>query len=233
MLADTLREVSETLYSAALAAGRGAPRLVAVSKHQPATAIAELAAAGQRDFGENYVQEALRKRQELAAAGLPQPAVWHLIGHLQTNKAREAAALFDWVQTLDRPALVDALARHRPHERGPLDVLVQVNVDDEPGKHGCRPDDLPALAQAIVASDRLRLRGLMVIPTPHEDVEARRPAFREARRLFDALRAAHPGVDTLSMGMSDDAAVALQEGASMVRVGTALFGARPARPAGD
>lgn len=232
MLADALRQVSESLYSSASAAGCAAPRLVAVSKYQPATAIAELAAAGQRDFGENYVQEAVRKRQELQAAGLPQPTVWHLIGHLQSNKAREAALHFDWVQTVDRPSLVEALARHRPADLDPLDVLIQVNVDDEPGKHGCRPDAVPALAQAIAAQPRLRLRGLMVIPTPHEDVEQRRPAFRDARQLFDALRDGHPTVDTLSMGMSDDAAIALQEGATMVRVGTALFGARPPRPAG-
>lgn len=232
MLADALRQVSESLYSSASTAGCAAPRLVAVSKYQPATAIAELAAAGQRDFGENYVQEAVRKRQELEAAGLPQPAVWHLIGHLQSNKAREAALHFDWVQTVDRPSLVEALARHRPADRDPLDVLVQVNVDDEPGKHGCRPDAVAELAQAIVAQPRLRLRGLMVIPTPHEDVEQRRPAFRDARRLFDALRTEHPTVDTLSMGMSDDMAIALQEGSTMVRVGTALFGARPPRPAG-
>lgn len=229
MLADALREVSATLYSAASAAGCAAPRLVAVSKYQPATAIAELAAAGQRDFGENYVQEAVRKRQELEAAGLPQPAVWHLIGHLQSNKAREAAMSFDWVQTVDRPSLADALARHRPPSLGPLDVLVQVNIDGEPGKHGCRPDEVAALAGLIAARPRLRLRGLMVIPTPHEDVEHRRPAFRDARRVFDALRVVHPTVDTLSMGMSDDASVALEEGATMVRVGTALFGARPPR----
>ena len=229
MLPDALREVTESLYSAAVAAGCAPPRLVAVSKLQPATAIAELAAAGQRDFGENYVQEALCKQQELTAAGLPQPAAWHLIGHLQSNKAREAAVHFDWVQTVDRPSLAAALARHRPAERGPLDVLVQVNVDDEAGKHGCRPAEVPALAAAITAHPMLRLRGLMLIPTPHEDVELRRPAFREARRLFDALRATHASVDTLSMGMSDDATVALQEGATMVRVGTALFGARPVR----
>lgn len=229
MLPDALREVTETLYSAAIAAGCAPPRLVAVSKFQPATAIAELAAAGQRDFGENYVQEALRKQQELAATGGPEPAVWHLIGHLQSNKAREAAVHFDWVQTVDRASLAEALARHRPPARGPLDVLVQVNVDDEPGKHGCRPDEVPALAAAIAARPTLRLRGLMLIPTPHEDIERRRPAFREGRRLFAAMREAYPTVDTLSMGMSDDATIALQEGATMVRVGTALFGARPAR----
>ncbi|TCZ83924.1 YggS family pyridoxal phosphate-dependent enzyme [Lysobacter sp. N42] len=228
MLADNLREVSQRLYSAAAAAGRQPPLLVAVSKLQPAAAITELAAAGQRHFGENYVQEALRKRREIPP-GDGEAAVWHLIGHLQSNKAREAAETFDWVQTVDRPSIATALARHRPPARGPLDVLIQVNVDDEPGKHGCRPDEVPALADAIAAQPALRLRGLMLIPTPHPDPEDRRPAFRAGRALYEALHAAHPGVDTLSMGMSDDWQVALAEGATMVRIGTALFGARPAR----
>lgn len=229
MSADALREVSDRLYSAATAAGRPVPTLVAVSKHQPATAIAELAAAGQRDFGENYVQEALRKRQELAGSAVD-GATWHLIGHLQSNKAREAAEAFDWVQTVDRPSLAAALARHRPAGRRPLNVLLQVNVDDEPGKHGCRPDEVPALADAVAAHPQLALRGLMIIPAPHVDLEARRPAFRTARHLFEALRHTRAGIDTLSMGMSDDCGIALAEGATMVRVGTALFGARPPRP---
>lgn len=228
MRADALREVSESLYSAASAAGVASPLLVAVSKLQPAGAITELAAAGQRHFGENYVQEAVGKRQALDAT-LPADVVWHLIGHLQGNKAKDAATTFDWVQTVDRPSIAHALDRHRPAGRGPLDVLLQVNVDDEAGKHGCRPDDVDALAATVAALPRLRLRGLMLIPTPHADIEARRPAFRAARGLFDALRAAHATVDTLSMGMSDDHVVALQEGATMVRIGTALFGARPPR----
>ena len=230
VLADPLRQVTETLYSAAAAGGRAPPQLVAVSKFQAAAAITELAAAGQRHFGENYVQEAARKRPDVEAAGAT-GIVWHLIGHLQSNKAREAAALFDWVQTVDRPSLAAALARHRPAARGRLDVLLQVNVDDEAGKHGCRPAEVPGLAEAVAAEPMLRLRGLMVIPTPHADPEHRRPAFRSARTLFDALRAAHATVDTLSMGMSDDWRIALEEGATMVRIGTALFGARPPRPA--
>jgi hypothetical protein len=229
VLADALRKVSETLYSAASAAGCDAPALVAVSKLQPATAIAELAAAGQRDFGENYVQEALRKRQELAALGLQQPLTWHLIGHLQGNKAKDAAETFDWVQSVDRTSIAAALARARPADRGPLNVLLQVNVDDETSKHGCHPDEVPALAAAVTAEPSLRLRGLMIIPAPWPDLEARRPAFRAAKQLFDHLRGAHAGVDTLSMGMSDDYLLALGEGATMVRIGSALFGARPPR----
>jgi pyridoxal phosphate enzyme (YggS family) len=201
------------------------PRLLAVSKTQDATAVAELAAAGQRAFGENYVQEAAVKQGQLNALSLE----WHLIGHLQSNKAKEAATLFDWVQTVDRIKLVPALARYRPADRAPLNVLVQVNIDDETSKHGCRPDELEALAAAIAAEPRLRMRGLMVIPTPHPDIELRRVAFARTRELFDALRRDHPHIDTLSMGMSDDCAIAIAEGATMVRVGTALFGARPAK----
>lgn len=220
-----LDEVLNRLDTAARQARQPRPRLLAVSKFQPATAIAQLAASGQRAFGENYVQEAAGKRAELAGLDLE----WHLIGHLQTNKAREAAMLFDWVQTVDRPRIVDALARHRPVDAAPLQVLIQVNVDDEASKHGCRPDDIDALAAQIAAHGRLALRGLMAIPTPHPDPELARPAFRRMRELFDALRGHHPTVDTLSMGMSDDCAVAIAEGATMVRIGTALFGARPPR----
>lgn len=230
MLADRLREVSDKLYSAAAAAGGPAPALLAVSKFQPAAAITELVAAGQRHFGENYVQEAVRKRAEVEALR-PEPAVWHLIGHLQSNKAREAAATFDWVQTIDRPSIVDALARHRAPDRGPLEVLIQVNVDDEPGKQGCAPDQVHALAEVIATKPSLRLRGLMVIPTPHPSPEDRRPAFRAARALFEGLRSAHASVDTLSMGMSDDWPIAVSEGSTMVRIGSALFGARPGKRA--
>lgn len=226
MRASALQDMQLKLENAAAAAGRPVPRLLAVSKTQDATAVAELAAAGQRAFGENYVQETAAKQPALAGLGLE----WHLIGHLQSNKAREAATLFDWVQTVDRIKLVIALGQHRAADRLPLNVLIQVNIDDEASKHGCQPGDVPALADAIAAQPRLRLRGLMVIPTPHPDPEQRRGAFRRTRELFDGLRASHPQVDTLSMGMSDDHATAIAEGATMVRIGTALFGARP-RPA--
>jgi len=225
--ARALKDITLQLRNAAAAAGRPGPRLLAVSKTQDATAVAELADAGQRAFGENYVQEAAGKAAELAGRGLE----WHLIGHLQSNKAPVAAALFDWVQTVDRPKLVEALARHRPADRPPLHVLIQVNIDDEASKHGCQPDDVPALARAIAAEPRLCLRGLMAIPTPHPDPERRRDAFRRTHALFDALRAGYPTVDTLSMGMSDDYAIAIAEGATMVRIGTALFGARPPKGA--
>lgn len=224
VLGRALQGVLRQLDNAARSAKRPTPRLLAVSKTQPAARVAALAAAGQRAFGENYVQEAAAKIAELGPLGLE----WHLIGHLQSNKAKEAADLFDWVQTVDRSKLVSALARHRSAERPPLNVLVQVNIDDEASKHGCRPDEVAALADAIAGEPRLRLRGLMAIPTPWPDMEQRRAAFAQVRRLYDGLQQAHPDVDTLSMGMSEDHAVAVAEGATMVRVGTALFGRRPA-----
>ena len=219
-------DVLHTLDNAAHAASRpDAPRLLAVSKTRTAADVAALAELGQKAFGENYVQEAAGKIAALAGRGLE----WHLIGHLQSNKAREAARDFDWVQTVDRPKLVTALARHRPDELPPLNALLQVNIDDEASKHGCSPDDIPALAEAVAAEPRLALRGLMAIPAPHADPERRRPAFRRMRELFDRLREVHPQADTLSMGMSDDFAIAIAEGATMVRIGSALFGPRTAK----
>jgi pyridoxal phosphate enzyme (YggS family) len=209
---------------AAAATATSDVRLLAVSKTQPASAIRALHAQGQHAFGENYVQEALAKQVELADLALE----WHLIGPLQSNKCREVAERFDWLQTLDRAKLVDLLARHRPAGRAPLNVLVQVNIDDESSKSGCTPADVDALADAVAAQQALRLRGLMAIPAPSPDASVRRAAFARMRALFDALRAKHRDVDTLSMGMSDDLDLAIAEGATMVRVGTALFGPRAA-----
>ena len=224
MLADTLSETLQRLENAANAAHRPVPALLAVSKRQTAAAVAELARAGQRAFGENYVQEAQDKIGELAGMGLE----WHLIGHLQSNKADIAARLFDWVQTVDRHKLIGALSRYRPADRAPLNVLIQVNIDDEASKHGCRPEEIDALADAIAAEPTLRLRGLMAIPAPHPEAARRIAAFARMQALQDALAARHAQVDTLSMGMSDDFALAIAHGATMVRIGTALFGARPA-----
>ena len=213
------RPLVDALRSASPA---GAAGLVAVSKTQPAGAVRALAALGQRAFGENYVQEALAKQRELADLDLE----WHLIGPLQSNKCREAARHFDWVQSVDRAKLLPLLDRERPADRGPLNVLLQVNIDDEPSKSGCAPGDAMALADEAAALPRLRLRGLMAIPEPHPDEAHRRAAFARMRALFEALRARHPGCDTLSMGMSDDWPLAVAEGATLVRVGSALFGAR-------
>lgn len=202
----------------------GGVRLLAVSKAQPASAVRALAALGQRAFGENYVQEALAKQRELADLALE----WHLIGPLQSNKGREAARHFDWVQSIDRAKLLPSLDRERPADRPVLNVLLQVNIDGEASKSGCAPDAVMALADATAALPRLRLRGLMAIPEPHPDTAQRRAAFARMRALFEALRERHPGCDTLSMGMSEDWPLALAEGATLIRVGSALFGARPA-----
>ncbi len=213
----------QRIEAARHASARAAPvRLLAVGKTRDAAALAALAAAGQRAFGENYVQEAVGKIEALAGLGLE----WHLIGHLQSNKARLAAERVDWVQTVDRLKLVQALAAHRPASRGALNVLVQVNIDDEASKHGCRPSEVPALVEAIRRAPALRLRGLMAIPAPHEAPSRRRDAFARMRRLFDTVAGSDPAIDTLSMGMSDDLELAIAEGATMVRVGSALFGPR-------
>ncbi len=225
-LSQAFRDIVQRIANASRSAGRPQPAgLLAVSKTQPVERIRALAACGQRAFGENYVQEALSKQDALTDL----PLEWHLIGHLQSNKAREAATRFDWVQTLDRPKLVAALDRHRPPDRPPLNVLIQVNIDDEASKSGCRPEDVLPLAAAIVAAPRLRLRGLMAIPAPHPEAELRRAGFRRMKALYDRLAAHHPQVDTLSMGMSEDFELAIAEGATLVRVGSALFGPRQYR----
>jgi PLP dependent protein len=209
------------IEAAAKRANRAAA-LLAVSKTKPAAAIRALAAQGQRAFGENYVQEALAKQRELSDLKLE----WHMIGPLQSNKAREAAEHFDWLQSLDREKLIGLLDRHRPDSMPPLNVLIQVNIDDEASKSGCAPDDAPKLARLVADAPHLSLRGLMSIPRPSEDRDVRRHAFRRMREMFDGLRTSHASVDTLSMGMSDDFELAIEEGATMVRIGTALFGAR-------
>jgi len=199
-----------------------AVRLLAVSKTKSAAAIREVATAGQRAFGENYVQEALVKQLELPNLQLE----WHMIGPLQSNKCRDVAQHFDWLQSLDREKLIAPLNRFRAADVPPLNVLIQVNIDDEASKSGCAPDAIGALAQNIAAAPRLALRGLMAIPKPTPDLDQRRRAFRRMRALFDELCTTHHGVDTLSMGMSDDFEPAIEEGATMVRIGTAVFGAR-------
>lgn len=198
--------------------------LVAVSKTRPAADIAALADLGQRRFGENYVQEALAKQRELAS----RPLDWHLIGPLQSNKCREVAENFDWVETVDRAKLVPLLARHRPAGRPPLNVLIQVNIDSEPTKSGVAPHQIAELAARIAAETRLKLRGLMAIPAPFPDPRRRRASFARMRELFEQLARTHTGIDTLSMGMSEDFELAIAEGATLVRVGSALFGPRSA-----
>ncbi len=216
-----LQNVLQTLDNAAATAKRPVPRLLAVSKTKPPEAVRALAAEGQTAFGENYVQEAVAKIQALRELGLE----WHFIGQLQTNKCREVAEHFDWLQSLDRARLIAPLDRFRAGQ-APLQVLIQVNPDGEAGKSGCAPQDIAALAEAITQAPNLRLRGLMAIPEPTPDMEQRRATFRRLHDWFQALRQQYPQVDTLSMGMSEDFALAVAEGSTMVRIGTALFGSR-------
>jgi len=206
------------------AAGQRPVHLVAVSKSQPASALRALFDLGQRVFGENYLQEAIGKQQSLGDL----PIEWHLIGALQSNKCRDTAQRFDWVQTVDRGKLVPLLARERDPARPPLNLLVQVNISGEGSKSGCSPDAVAEIAGAIAEAPNLRLRGLMAIPAPWPDAGRRRDDFARMRSLFEGLRQNQPQVDTLSMGMSEDYALAIGEGATMVRIGSALFGARGA-----
>jgi PLP dependent protein len=222
-----LRALHERITKAARAAGRdpSSVRLLAVSKAFPATVIAEAARAGQRAFGENYVQEALAKMDELVDSG-DQPLEWHFIGPIQSNKTRAIAQAFDWVQSVDRLKIAERLAEQRPADLPLLNVLLQVNVRGEASKAGVAPDQLSQLAAAVAHLPRLRLRGLMAIPAPETDVERQRLAFARTNTLFRQLRAEGLKVDVLSMGMSDDLEAAIAEGATMVRIGTAIFGAR-------
>jgi len=222
-----LRTLHERITKAARAAGRdpSSVRLLAVSKAFPATVIAEAARAGQRAFGENYVQEALAKIDELVDSA-DQPLEWHFIGPIQSNKTRAIAQAFDWVQSVDRLKIAERLAEQRPADLPLLNVLLQVNVSGEASKAGVAPDQLSQLAAAVAHLPRLRLRGLMAIPAPETDVERQRLAFARTNKLFRQLRADGLKVDVLSMGMSDDLEAAIAEGATMVRIGTAIFGAR-------
>ena len=222
--ADRLRAVRDRIHAAEQRFQRppGAVRLLAVSKTQPVTAVAAMAAAGQTGFGENYVQEALDKMTELAALALE----WHFIGPIQANKTRPIAERFAWVHSVDRLKLAERLSAQRPVSLPPLNVCLQVNIDREPTKHGLDPAEVSAIAAAVAVLPRLRLRGLMAIPAPATDFAAQRPAFARLRTLQDQLTAAGLALDTLSMGMSDDLEAAIAEGATLVRVGTALFGPR-------
>jgi len=190
--------------------------------------VREAHAAGQRDFGENYVQEALAKIEALA--DLRSDIVWHLIGPLQSNKTREVAAHFDWVHSVDRLKLAQRLSDQRPPELAPLQVCLQVNISGEESKSGVAPAGAPGLARAVAALPRLKLRGLMAIPEPAQDFEAQRVPHRALRELMESLNAEGLGLDTLSMGMSADLEAAVAEGATLVRIGTAIFGERAPRP---
>lgn len=221
-----LRALHERITKAARGVGRdpSSVRLLAVSKTFPATVIAEAARAGQRAFGENYVQEAVDKIDALA--GSVYPLEWHFIGPIQSNKTRTIAEHFDWVQSVDRLKVAERLADQRPVNLPPLNVLLQVNVSGEATKSGVAPDELAQLAAMVARLPRLRLRGVMAIPAPETDATRQRHAFAIANALFRQLRGQGLDLDVLSIGMSDDLEAAIAEGSTMVRVGTAIFGAR-------
>lgn len=196
--------------------------LLGVSKLQPVASIRALAELGLRDFGENYLQDALEEQAELADL----PLTWHFIGRVQSNKTRDIANRFDWVHGVDRLKIARRLSdrRERPDR---LNVCLQVNIDDEPGKGGLRPNETAGVAEAVAELPNIHLRGLMAIPKPHPDPGRQRVAFRQVRELYEELRERGLALDTLSMGMTDDMAAAIAEGATIVRIGTALFGPRP------
>jgi pyridoxal phosphate enzyme (YggS family) len=232
-----LHAVRARIEAAARAAGRdpAAVALLAVSKTWPAGAVREAAAAGQRAFGENYVQEGVDKIEALRGMELEEPLEWHFIGPLQSNKTRPVANAFDWVHGIDRLKIAERLSAQRDVRLAPLNVCIQVNVSGEDSKSGVAPDEVAALARAVAGLPRLRLRGLMCIPEPTGDEAVLRSRFALLRTLKAGLIAdgvaGAAQLDTLSMGMSDDIGPAVAEGATIVRVGTAIFGAR-SRPAG-
>ena len=219
-----ISDVHARIEAACRAADRapGSVRLLAVSKTHPADAVRRLRALGQRAFGESYVEEALAKIDELTDLDLE----WHYIGPIQSNKTRAIATHFDWVQSVDRAKVVRRLEDQRPADRAPLNVLLQVNIDAESQKAGCTHEQVNELADRVAECRNLTLRGLMAIPAPRTSFDEQKDVFDHLHALFRELSNRHPGVDTLSAGMSDDLEAAIAAGSTMVRVGTALFGAR-------
>ena len=223
-----LQHVRARIATACQRAGRGVEEvtLLAVSKTFGADAVRAAAAAGQRAFGENYIQEGVEKIAALRDLGL----MWHCIGPIQSNKTRLVAEHFDWVHTVDRLKIAERLSAQRPADLPPLNVCIQVNIDGGANKSGVAPCEALALARAVAALPQLKLRGLMSIPEIAPDFEAARAVHASARALFDQLNADGLGLDTLSMGMSDDLEAAIAAGSTMVRIGTAIFGSRAPKP---
>lgn len=230
-VSESLSSVRERLEAALRAAGRPSDgaRLLAVSKTKPANMLRQAYAAGQRAFGENYLQEALEKQRALADLD---DIEWHFIGALQSNKTRDVAEHFNWVHGVDREKIARRLSEQRPPALGPIDLCLQLNVSGEASKAGVDIDDLPALAESLLALPNLRLRGLMALPAPSEDRDRQRHAFRQVATALAELQRRFPEapLDTLSMGMSGDLEAAVLEGATIVRLGTAIFGSRPPPP---
>ncbi|MGB4072575.1 YggS family pyridoxal phosphate-dependent enzyme [Pseudomonas sp.] len=220
-IAENIAKVGVRIREAAQASQRdfAAVGLLAVSKTKPAEAVRQAFAAGARDFAENYLQEALEKQIELADL----PLIWHFIGPIQSNKTKPIAEHFAWVHSVDRLKIAERLSAQRPAHLPALNICLQVNISGEASKSGCNPDELPRLAQAVTQLPNIKLRGLMTIPEPTDDPQQQRAAFARLRELQNSLNL---DLDTLSMGMSDDLEAAIAEGATWVRIGTALFGAR-------
>jgi pyridoxal phosphate enzyme (YggS family) len=227
-IVERLQAVREQIRACAQQASRGADevRLLAVSKTFQAGDVIAAADAGQQAFGENYLQEALDKQASIALARPDLKLEWHFIGPIQSNKTRAIAEHFEWVHSIEREKIAQRLSEQRGSELPPLQVCLQVNISGEASKSGVRPDELPALAAKVAQLPHLKLRGLMAIPEPTEDLAAQRQPFARLRELADTLRAAGIAIDTLSMGMSADLQAAIMEGATIVRVGTAIFGQR-------
>lgn len=225
LIPQNLQAITATIVAAAQEAGRPADavRLLAVSKTFGPAAVREAVGAGQRAFGENYLQEALEK---IAALADGPPLEWHFIGPIQSNKTRPIAEHFDWVHTVEREKVAQRLSEQRPAGLAPLQICLQVNISGEASKSGVAPEALAALAHKVAALPNLTLRGLMAIPEPAEQFERQRDAFARLRRLYEQLRADGLALDTLSMGMSADLRAAVFEGATIVRVGSAIFGSR-------
>ena len=200
----------------------GSVQLLAVSKTKPSTLIREVAATDQLHFGENYADEGVEKSLELQKLSL----TWHYIGHIQSNKTKLIASHYDWVQGVDRLKIAKRLNEHRGTELPPLNICIQLKLDAEESKSGCTTEELDELAAFIAAAPHLKLRGLMAIPAPRADTASQREVFRELNSWYQTVQSAHASVDTLSMGMSGDMPAAIAEGATMVRIGTAVFGAR-------
>ncbi|HET8694796.1 MAG TPA: YggS family pyridoxal phosphate-dependent enzyme [Aquabacterium sp.] len=225
-IANNLQLVRNRISQACLKVHRpeSSVTLLAVSKTFPAENVREAFNAGQKLFGENYVQEALEKIAALS--DIRDRIEWHLIGPLQSNKTRPVAEAFDWVHTVDRLKVAQRLSEQRPPHLPPLQVCVQVNTSGEDSKSGCDPDASLALAQAVAQLPRLTLRGIMALPAPSPDPAVQHAALQQVRRLFEQWQAAGLNVDTVSMGMSNDLEAAVEEGATLVRIGTAIFGQR-------
>jgi len=227
-ISDNLQAVSADIRAAAIASGRDPQqlRLLAVSKTFPADAVIDAAEAGQHCFGENYLQEALEKMQEVHAKKPQLQLEWHFIGPIQSNKTRPIAEHFSWVHSVDREKIAQRLSEQRPAGMPALNICLQVNISGEASKSGVLPEEAVVLAQKIAVLPGLQLRGLMAVPEASDDEQVQRQAFRQLKLLSDDIQAAGISLDTLSMGMSSDMRAAIAEGSTMVRIGTAIFGNR-------